>query len=187
MKNILFIVLVLSFSSVFAGNHLQPRIDDSKVAIKEFMGQLKGQLQSAMKMAGPTEAINVCKESAPIIAKSLSEKYGWKIARTSLKFRNSANAPDAWERKVLQDFDVRKKRGEKVKPMAYFSEVEEKGVKSFRFMKAIPTGKVCLKCHGQNIAPVIAAKLKASYPDDKATGYRLGDVRGAFTIIQPMN
>jgi len=52
-------------------------------------------------------------------------------------------------------------------------------------MKAIPTGEGCLKCHGQNIAPEITAKLKENYPDDKATGFKLGDVRGAFSIIQP--
>ena len=70
--------------------------------------------------------------------------------------------------------------------MAYFETVENNGKKSFRFMKAIPTGEVCLKCHGGNIAPPIRAKLKELYPNDMATGYKLGDVRGAFTITQPM-
>jgi len=187
VRRIFLIALTLSFSPVFADNHLKSRIDNSKAVIKEFMGQLKGELQGAMKSGGPVKAINVCKESAPVIAKSLSDKYGWKVARTSLKTRNATNAADAWESKVLQDFDARKQSGEKIQSMAYFSETEDKGIKSFRFMKAIPVGKVCLKCHGENIVPAITAKLKSSYPDDKATGYRLGDVRGAFTITQPMN
>lgn len=177
--------LILSLAligSANASNDLKPLAQKSKAVVKEFMTQLKGELQSAMKAGGPVNAISVCNEKAPTIAKNLSDKYGWDIARTSLKTRNASNAPDAWETKVLNEFEARKAKGEKVKPMAYFEAVDN----SFRFMKAIPTGEVCLKCHGDNIAPPIKAKLQKLYPDDKATGYKLGDVRGAFTITQPM-
>jgi hypothetical protein len=184
MKRVLFVALTLTLSPVFADNNFKPLVNDSKTVVKEFMGQLKGKLQAAMKSGGPTKAINVCKDSAPVIAQNLSDKYGWRVARTSLKTRNPANTADEWEKEVLQNFNMRKQNGEKVKPMAYFAEVEEKGVKVFRFMKAIPTGDVCLKCHGDNIAPSIASKLKESYPADEAIGYKLGDVRGAFTITQ---
>jgi hypothetical protein len=53
-------------------------------------------------------------------------------------------------------------------------------------MKAIPTGKVCLKCHGEKIDPDVEASLKQNYPRDKARGFKEGDIRGAFTITQPM-
>ncbi len=177
------VVLSLALTNAAnAGNDLKPYAQKSKAVVKEFMTQLKGELQSAMKAGGPINAISVCNEKAPAIAQKLSDKYGWDIARTSLKTRNASNAPDAWETKVLNEFDARKAKGEDVKPMAYFEAVDN----SFRFMKAIPTGEVCLKCHGENIAPPIKAKLKELYPDDMATGYKLGDVRGAFTITQPM-
>ena len=70
--------------------------------------------------------------------------------------------------------------------MAHFEAVENDGKKNFRFMKAIPTGEVCLKCHGSEMKPGIKAKLQELYPNDKATGFKLGDIRGAFTITQPM-
>lgn len=130
MKRILLIALALTFSPAYADNHLKPHVDKSKSVVKEFMGQLKGELQTAMKAGGPGKAITVCKDKAPVIAKDLSDKYGWRIARTSLKTRNSANAPDAWETRVLEEFNLRKQSGEDVKPMAYFAEVEEKGSKS---------------------------------------------------------
>jgi hypothetical protein len=44
----------------------------------------------------------------------------------------------------------------------------------------------CLKCHGENLDPKVAAKLDALYPHDQARGYKAGDVRGAFTVRQPM-
>ena len=177
--------VILSFAlsnAANAGNDLKPLALKSKAVVKEFMTQLGGELKGAMKAGGPVNAINVCNKKAPVIAKALSAKYGWKVARTSLKTRNSSNAPDAWETQVLNKFEERKANGEAVKPMAYFEAVDN----SFRFMKAIPTGEICLKCHGENIAAPIKAKLKELYPNDMATGYKLGDVRGAFTITQPM-
>lgn len=158
------------------------RAMSSKKVVKEFMGQLKGELEKAMKSSGPVAAIEVCNTKAPEIAKGLSEKYGWKVARTSLKTRNTSNKPDAWETQVLQKFEQRKAAGEDVKPMAYFETVNG----NFRFMKAIPTGEVCLKCHGEKIDPKITAKLDELYPADKARGFKLGDIRGAFTITHSM-
>ncbi|MCW9048098.1 MAG: DUF3365 domain-containing protein [Gammaproteobacteria bacterium] len=187
MTRLLFIVITFMLSPAFADNQQKELAGKSKAAVQEFMGQLKGELQTSMKSGGPIKAVEVCKEKAPLIAKNLSEKYGWKIARTSLKTRNSNNAPDAWETKVLHDFEKRKQNGEQVKPMAYFETVNENGVKSFRFMKAIPTGKACLSCHGDNLDAALTAKLDSNYPNDKARGFKVGDIRGAFTITQPLN
>ena len=53
-------------------------------------------------------------------------------------------------------------------------------------MKAIPTGDVCLMCHGEHIAPDVHEKIKSLYPKDLATGYERGELRGAFTIKLPM-
>jgi hypothetical protein len=159
--------------------------------VKEFFGQLKGELTKSMKASGPVATIEVCNKTAPSIAKSLSEKHEMKVARTSLKTRNSANAPDAWEEKVLKEFEKRRAAGENPKDMAFFEIVEEDGKKNFRFMKAIgmpPLKKMpCLKCHGENIDPKITAKLDELYPDDKARGYKPGQIRGAFTITKPLN
>ena len=190
MRKQLIVVLVALLSAApltFAANaDMQQRIHDSKVVVKKFMTELKGHLQGAMKEGGPTKAIKVCNTIAPEIAKKWSEKTGWKVGRTSLKYRNRKNAPDAWERKVLEEFEARKAKGEDPKTMAHAQVVEQDGKKVFRFMKAIPTQKVCLKCHGANIAPPVKAKLDELYPDDQARGFKLGDIRGAFTIVQPM-
>lgn len=187
MPRYLTILLCSSFimSSAYADDVLQQRADKSADAVKEFMGQLKAELQTAMKAGGPLNAIDICNKQAPEIARQLSDKYGWEIARTSLKTRNSANAPDAWETDVLQAFEQRKASGEAVKPMAYFEAIEKQGTKQFRYMKAIPTGKVCLNCHGSEISAEVKAKIQSLYAEDRAVDYKLGDIRGAFTISQP--
>ncbi len=53
-------------------------------------------------------------------------------------------------------------------------------------MKAVPTGKVCLSCHGETVAPEVEQKLAELYPDDKARGYKEGDIRGAFVVVKPL-
>ncbi len=158
----------------------------SKEAIQEFFGDLKGNLESAMKEGGPLNALDVCHKVAPAIAKNQSEKHGLQIGRTSLKVRNPDNTPDEWERTVLEEFERRNADGERVANLSKTVVVEENGQKTFRFMKAIPVGEVCLKCHGENIDPAVAAKISELYPQDQARGYKLGELRGAFTIKKAM-
>ena len=47
--------------------------------------------------------------------------------------------------------------------------------------------EVCTTCHGASVAPDIAAQLDALYPEDRARGYAVGDIRGAFTVVQPLD
>ena len=37
-----------------------------------------------------------------------------------------------------------------------------------------------------DIAPAVRSKLESLYPDDKATGYTVGEIRGAMTIRKPL-
>ena len=44
---------------------------------------------------------------------------------------------------------------------------------------------MCLACHGESLAPEIAAKISEAYPDDQATGFKVGDFRGVFWVEFP--
>jgi len=149
--------------------------------MKGFGGALKNELVTAIKKSGPIHAVGACNGKAPEIAKAKSAD-GWTVGRTSLKLRNPDNRPDAWEMKVLQSFEARKKQGENPAKIAFGEVVEQDGKKVYRFMKAIPTAEICLKCHGNRIEPDVAAKLDGLYPHDKARGFKPGDIRGAFTL-----
>ncbi|MGV6808985.1 MAG: Tll0287-like domain-containing protein [bacterium] len=157
----------------------------AKASVMALGGSLKGELLKAMKEGGPVAAISVCHEKAPAIAQQVSTEKGVSISRTSLNYRNPENAPIAWQKTVLDDFEARKAKGEDPQKMAYSAVVESNGKKEFRFMKAIPTGGVCLNCHGATVQPDVLTKIKALYPDDKATGYVVGDIRGAFVVTKP--
>jgi len=177
------LVIAVSFVSgvVLAGDN-SARIAESRMVVKSFTTQLKGGLVSAMQSDGPVGAISACHIKAPEIAKKISAEKDRRIARTSLKTRNPDNTPDAWKKKVLQQFEQRKVAGESVEKMEYAEVLDNNGKRKFRYMKAIPTGGVCQTCHGKNIPPDIAEKLDELYPQDNARGFSLGDIRGAFTI-----
>ncbi|MDQ6956063.1 MAG: DUF3365 domain-containing protein [Mariprofundaceae bacterium] len=151
--------------------------------VQKFAGTLKPQLKQALKEAGPEYAIEVCSKEAPKLARALSEKTGWQIKRVSLKARNHhAAQPDSWERKVLQQFEREQKAGISSVNMTV-SHIEHG---KFRLMKAQAVVPVCLICHGANISPDITIALKQYYPKDQATGYKLGQIRGAFSLTKQL-
>jgi hypothetical protein len=164
----------------------EQRIQASRMAIKHFAELLKGELEDGMKAGGPPEAIAVCQKRAPAIAAEISAEKGMRLGRTSLKTRNPDNAPDAWERVVLEDFEARKKAGDDLASLERHEIVVKDGRREFRFMKAIPTNQLCLQCHGETIPPDVREKLDALYPDDRARGFAFGDIRGAFTVRQSL-
>ncbi len=185
MRKTLTFLMIINFcvSTSYAATG-QEMIKESKYAIKDFAGQLKSRLMEGISKGGPVTAIQICNQVAEDIAKDVSERHGWKISRTSLKPRNIKNAPDAWEASVLQSFEKRKFAGEDIAKIDYVEIVQKNGQSVFRYMKAIPTQGLCLSCHGDLISPDVSDKLRQLYPDDKATGFQVGDIRGAFSIVR---
>lgn len=186
MRKLIVMGIALCLPLLAGADETQQRTADSRAVIKAFFGELKGELEGAMKSGGPVNAIAVCNQKAPGIAKQHSAAKGWGVGRTSLKIRNPANTPDAWEIHVLKRFEERKAAGEKPDQLEHAEIVTEGGKREFRYMKAIPTAEVCTKCHGATVPAEVEAKLQALYPTDQARGYQPGDLRGAFTIRQPM-
>lgn len=189
MKFTLGTTLILATLAASAlADDIDQRIDASRAVVKTFMADLLGELQAAIGDGGAVNAIGVCHTRAPEIAARASREHGWRVARTSLKPRNPKNAPDRWEAAVLKKFEARMAAGEDPMQMEYSEIVTHKDGRRFRYMKAITIPKYapCLSCHGKQIAPEVQAKLKSLYPKDQATGYGTGDLRGAFSISQPM-
>ncbi|MGR6873020.1 Tll0287-like domain-containing protein [Pseudomonas sp. HK3] len=172
MRTILMLAIILLSSTVLADD-----TQDARSTIQGFAKDLKHTLISTMKSNGPVAAINVCNLSAPAIAKQHSQSP-WQISRTSLQVRNPNNQPSDWLKQVLLEFEQRKQKGEPVAQIE-FSQQREDG---WYFIKAIPTGEPCLACHGHNIKPAVQTKLAELYPNDTATGFNLGDIRGAFVV-----
>lgn len=152
-------------------------------AIKGLAENLRSTLVNALKSSGPVAAIEACQAAAPGIASEQSAAHGATVARTALLVRNPANAPDAWERKVLESFAAKIDAGANPDTVDFGEMVEEGGRKTFRYMKAIPmAAEPCMACHGTELKPEIAAEIAKRYPQDKAVGFTPGKLRGAFTV-----
>lgn len=156
--------------------------DDLKVHAQQlasqFVGTLKPLLKKQLTENGPVAAIKVCQLEAPAITQQLAEQSGWEVKRVSLKPRNAKTASaDDWESAVLNHFDqqIAESAGNTLE-----ADTVEAG--AYRYMRAQVVEPPCLICHGKNIAPEVEATLAANYPADTATGYELGEVRGAISL-----
>jgi hypothetical protein len=151
--------------------------------VTQFVGRLKPELRQAMADGGPTHAIEVCASEAPKIADALSAESGWSVRRVSLRARNASRAtPDQWERRALEEFDRRHAAG----AAAQTIQVSATSGDRYRYMQAQGTEGVCLVCHGASPAPAVENVLQKYYPDDQATGYKMGQVRGAISLSHPL-
>jgi hypothetical protein len=149
---------------------------------------LKSALQDALAAGGPLGALDVCRVEAEPIARKISVEEGLLVGRTSHRVRSLRNSPDAWEVAGLAEFVARVTRGARPVDLEHWGVlVDTEGHRTFRYLKAIPTAPLCLRCHGADLEPEVAAKLAEFYPGDLATGFAVGDMRGAFTVTLPLD
>jgi len=159
------------------------QVEACRAAVQKLGGALKSALVKAMGEGGVEGALHVCHDEAQHIADRICDEEGLTVGRTSLKVRNQANGPDAWEQAGLAAFADRIAAGEKIKDLEMWATVTApEGARTLRYLKAIPTAPLCLNCHGADLSDDVAAKLADLYPDDQARGFALGDLRGAFSV-----
>jgi len=152
--------------------------------IKALANELKQALSASMQSGGPVAAVQTCKLEAPKITHALNDNLV--IKRTSLKLRNPDNAPDAWEKEVLTSFETKLANGTPIDQLVHSETIKTENSTTLRMMRAIPTQGLCLTCHGdkQTMGEDLANALEESYPNDLATGFQAGQIRGAFSVKQ---
>lgn len=160
----------------------QESVTRARQASGELGRTLRGRLEAAVKSHSFTGALAVCQDEAPTLAKELSARLGVTVGRTALRVRNEANQADPWEQAGLTKLQEQLDAG--VEPAR--AEVVEVFPGEIRFLKAIVTEPVCLVCHGEVLDPGLQQDLLRRYPADRATGFKAGQLRGAFTVRIPM-
>ncbi len=148
---------------------------DRAVAARDAMfGALMQRVSAELAASGPPGTIRVCQEAAPAIAESIAREHGVRIGRTSWKLRNAQNAPPAWAQPLLAD-----------RPEEERLAVGPDGQLGVTLPIRVLPG--CLACHGapETLDPAVAQTLAETYPDDRATGFEAGDLRGWFWVEVP--
>ena len=146
--------------------------------LKPFKAELKEALVAGMQ-EGPAAAIEICSDKAPEIAASLSVD-GVVMGRSSHKLRNPKNTSPAWLAPLVAKWAAGGMRADDVGRLTGAVVKLDDG--RHGYAEPIFMQPLCLVCHGETLAPEIAAQIAAQYPGDQATGFAEGDLRGVFWV-----
>jgi hypothetical protein len=143
--------------------------------------ELLKNVKNALEKEGPVYAIEFCNIHAESIADSISKKFDVQIQRLSLKNRNPENGPSTKEDKLLlNDYLEKLNEGRSITDTL----IRLNGISSY-YRPIIISAETCLKCHGQpgqEINNETMVALNKLYPEDRATNYRMGELRGMWKI-----
>lgn len=110
-------------------------------------------------------------------AARVAEERGWRVEQLSEKFRNPAHRPDPEAAGVLREMKS------DTALAAVWRKSRLEGRRGWRYFRRIVVESSCLACHGaEEERP---AFVKRGYPDDRAHGFRPGDLRGAYAVFVP--
>lgn len=192
MKRALLLVLLLTVLSACESRlpEVAPEEGERVVQIAgpaaaELLRTLVGRLTSALEEGGPLQAMELCSTDAMpltrMVEAGLSQPLS--IKRTSFRYRNPENAPDAGEEAALLFFERAIEAGGEAP--AHF--VQRASETELRYYQPIFVGGVCLACHGdlEAMDPGVRRLLSERYPEDLATGYEAGAFRGLVRVSVP--
>ena len=103
---------------------------------------------------------------------------GVEMGRTSHLLRNPANAPQPWVEPLLAAYVADPELSE---PRAV-----RLGDSRFGYVEPIRTINLCINCHGPAVEEELLAEIRSLYPEDQATGFKVGDLRGLFWVTMPL-
>ena len=146
------------------------------LATKAVLGKnLMGTIQSK----GTIEAIAFCNEQAYPLTDSMAVVHNAIIKRVSDQPRNEKNKANTEELGYIKTFKQAIANNEEPSPIV--KEIDDK----VHVYYPITTTAMCLQCHGkpnETIEPSTLSKISSLYPNDKAIGYDVDEVRGIWSI-----
>ncbi|MFT4628663.1 MAG: hypothetical protein ACI8PZ_007359 [Myxococcota bacterium] len=155
----------------------------AKAAMGALASTLKGRLIEQMQAGGPLAAVEVCGAEAQDHGARIAEETGVKVGRSSARLRNPKNLGPGWVQAWLEEHG--ESPLDSVEPMVTTATVG--GAAVTRVLKPIPVDAPCLVCHGSpaQIPDPVKAYLAETYPQDEATGYAAGELRGVIWAEAP--
>lgn len=108
-------------------------------------------------------------------AKQLATENGWKIAQLAERYRNPEHRLDYEALRVFKMME------DDPTLMGMWIQTEVDGEAGVRYFRRITVEPACLACHGpKDERPQF---VKDGYPDDRAYGFEVGDLRGLFSVF----
>lgn len=104
---------------------------------------------------------------------------GLEVRHAAVRYRNPANAATAAEAEIIKRFE-REDGLESVE-----SELEREGRVWHSVTRPIYVERACLACHGDKESR--PGFIVEKYPEDRAYGFKEGDLRGIITVAAPLD
>jgi hypothetical protein len=174
------ILIVSSCQSGLSKKEIERYRQEGNDIVKSTGEKLSSTLMSKIEEGGISEAVDFCSQSALSITQKMSTHHGVEIKRTSLQTRNPENRPGEYEISVLNDFEDKLLQGESLVPVVTLGNDGKP-----HYYAPILAQKKCLMCHGQlnkDLSSAVDSIIKSRYPEDLATGYSEGDLRGMWSV-----
>ena len=144
------------------------QVETGRATITELKTTLVGALKAALAEGAPG-AVETCAQIAPGLTAA------GHVGRMTRRPRNPANAVTGWQEEALAHFESLVAAGATLDGALFARPLDDGRV---GYAEPLVIQDLCLTCHGEAIAPEVAAVIAAKYPEDRATGYRVGDLRG---------
>lgn len=144
-------------------------------AAVEEVNDLRMTLASALPPGGTVDEATFAQVCKPVGARiqALGKEHGWQFIQMSDKFRNPKHKADAEAAAALKAFRADPS-------LQGFWSKSEGGKTGYRYFRRIRVDQPCLACHGGEASR--PAFIKAKYPDDRAFGFAVGDLRGVYSV-----
>jgi hypothetical protein len=167
---------------------IDERVRKARELVQAFHERFKAALHASLKTDGIAGSVAPYQSFVAELLTTLSEESQFEIGRTSTRLRNPDNGSDAWELAGLERFAADIKAGADPMKLERFEVTRTReGQNLFRYMSPIMMRDSCLGCHGTEVKADVKSEISKIYSDDKALGYSLGDMRGAFTLVQQLD
>lgn len=169
-----------STHSALSGTASEP-IERGQAIVGQAFALLSSNLAKAIRHGGVTNALSYCSIHALPLTKVVSDTNHVWLSRVTHKARNPANKADFAEAGILTGFERALEEGKTPTPLL----VTNASNSVLFYSPIILNNRLCLKCHGEpgvDIDSSDLAYLRQLYPDDRAIGFKFGDLRGMWRI-----
>ncbi len=152
----------------------EPAIGDVVREI-EALGAMRSGL--AASFAGEPDQETFARVCIPVgaKAKTLAMENGWKIAQLAERYRNPEHRLDYEALRVFKMME------DDAGLMGLWIKTEMDGAPGSRYFRRIDVEPACLACHGPKASR--PQFVRDGYPDDRAYGFEVGDLRGLFSVF----
>jgi len=181
--NILLIVFVMAIS---AGQvYGQGPVDAKRQMAKEIadeISDMRSERAASLIQSDKTVTPELFKEVCGAVKKramALARENNVRIRHAAIKNRNPEHAATDEERRLHSLFEA----GSTVDGI--WDEVEIEGKGYGRYVRPIFVEPACLACHGERDSR--PGFIQKKYPEDRAYGFKAGDLRGIIEVMVPKN